>query len=107
MKRNRTAKNTEFRKLLKQAFALNQRPLPWAKALAAGISSGLPVLIGVLLGQFHYGLIASLGGLAFLYMFNEPYALRSKKIFLPHSAYRCRRVLAFYCPSSHFLPLRQ
>ncbi len=81
MKRNRTAKNMEFRKLLKQAFALNQRPLPWAKALAAGISSGLPVLIGVLLGQFHYGLIAGLGGLAFLYMFNEPYALRSKKIF--------------------------
>ncbi|WP_404466911.1 FUSC family protein [Planococcus rifietoensis] len=81
MKRNRIAKNGEFRRLLKQAFAINQRPLPWAKALAAGISSGLPVLIGVLLGQLQYGLIAGLGGLAFLYMFNEPYALRSKKIF--------------------------
>lgn len=81
MKRNRTANNSEFRQLLKQAFAINQRPLPWAKALAAGVSSGLPVLIGVWLGQLQYGLIAGLGGLAFLYMFNEPYALRSKKIF--------------------------
>ena len=82
MRKQEDNKRSQFLKLAAQAFAINKQvPLPWTKALSAGVCSALPVLIGVLMGQVQYGLIAGLGGLAFLYMFNEPYALRSKKIF--------------------------
>lgn len=66
---------------IKQAFAVNKTPLPWMKAFSAGICAGLPVLIGYLLGSLEYGLIAGLGGLTYLYVFNIPYAFRAKKIF--------------------------
>jgi uncharacterized membrane protein YccC len=66
---------------IKQAFTMNKNPLPWMKALAAGLCAGLPVLIGYLLGSLEYGLIAGLGGLTYLYVFNIPYAFRAKKLF--------------------------
>ncbi|WP_245827640.1 FUSC family protein [Paenisporosarcina indica] len=66
---------------IKQAFAVNKIPLPWMKAFSAGICAGLPVLIGYLLGSLEYGLIAGLGGLTYLYVFNIPYAFRAKKLF--------------------------
>lgn len=66
---------------IKQAFAVNKTPLPWMKAFSAGICAGLPVLIGYLLGSLEYGLIAGLGGLTYLYVFNIPYAFRAKKLF--------------------------
>lgn len=66
---------------IKQAFAVNKNPLPWMKAFCAGICAGLPVLIGYLLGSLEYGLIAGLGGLTYLYVFNIPYAFRAKKLF--------------------------
>ncbi|MFJ8063629.1 FUSC family protein [Psychrobacillus sp. NPDC096426] len=66
---------------IKQAFAVNKNPLPWMKAFSAGICAGLPVLIGYLLGSLEYGLIAGLGGLTYLYVFNIPYAFRAKKLF--------------------------
>ncbi|WP_231514805.1 FUSC family protein [Oceanobacillus salinisoli] len=67
--------------VFKQAFFVNQKPFPWGKAFSAGIAAGLPVLIGLLLGYFEYGIIAGLGGFSFLYVFNVPYAQRAKKIF--------------------------
>ena len=66
---------------IKQAFAVNKNPLPWMKSFSAGICAGLPVLIGYLLGSLEYGLIAGLGGLTYLYVFNIPYAFRAKKLF--------------------------
>lgn len=66
---------------IKQAFTVNKNPLPWLKAFSAGVCAGLPVLIGYLLGSLQYGLIAGLGGLTYLYVFNIPYAFRAKKLF--------------------------
>ncbi|MEI4769865.1 FUSC family protein [Psychrobacillus sp. FJAT-51614] len=81
--RNKTSE-TLFSTLLltiKQAFAVNNNPLPWTKAFSAGVCAGLPVLIGYLFGNLEYGLIAGLGGLTYLYVFNIPYAFRAKKLF--------------------------
>lgn len=66
---------------IKQAFTVNKNPLPWTKAFSAGVCAGLPVLVGYLLGNLEYGLIAGLGGLTYLYVFNIPYAFRAKKLF--------------------------
>lgn len=40
---------------------------PWEMPLCAALASGLPLLLGVYLGHLDWGLIASLGGLVFLY----------------------------------------
>lgn len=66
---------------IQQAFKVNKIPLPWNKAVRAGICSGIPPLIGLILGNLQYGLLAGLGGLTYLYVFNIPYAQRAKKIF--------------------------
>ena len=49
--------------ILKQALAVNRKPFPWVKAFCAGLAAALPVIIGVLLGNLEYGLIAGMGGL--------------------------------------------
>ncbi len=67
--------------IIKQALAVNGKPFPWFKAFCAGLAAALPVIIGLLLGNFEYGLIAGLGGLTYLYVFNVPYAQRAKKLF--------------------------
>ncbi|SFL98679.1 Uncharacterized membrane protein YccC [Paenibacillus sp. 1_12] len=68
--------------MIKQAFTINKSPLPWEKAIGAGICSGLPVLLGLLFGSLQYGLIAGIGSFTYLYTFNVPYAHRAKKLFL-------------------------
>ncbi|MGE7766369.1 FUSC family protein [Peribacillus sp. NPDC096540] len=65
----------------KQAFEIKKNPFPWIKALSAGIAAALPVFIGLLLGNFEYGLLAGIGGFSYLYVFNQPYEQRAKKIF--------------------------
>ncbi|GAA4707345.1 FUSC family protein [Brevibacillus fulvus] len=70
--------HTAFR----QAFRLRQHPFPYFKAFRAGLAAALPVFIGLLFGHFNYGLLASLGGFAYLYVFNQPYAQRARRIFI-------------------------
>lgn len=65
----------------KQAFEIKKNPFPWIKALSAGIAAALPVFIGLLLGNLAYGLLAGIGGFTYLYVFNQPYHQRAKKIF--------------------------
>lgn len=67
--------------IMKQLFRLNKRPVSMEKVICAAISGGFPILIGILLGNIRYGLIASIGSFTYLYVFNEPYARRAKKIF--------------------------
>lgn len=67
--------------IFKQALTVNRKPFPWVKAFSAGVSAALPVLIGLWLGNFAYGLIAGMGGFTYLYTFNIPYAQRAKKLF--------------------------
>ncbi|MFU2016954.1 FUSC family protein [Peribacillus butanolivorans] len=66
----------------KQAFEIKKNPFPWIKALSAGIAAALPVFIGLLFGNFEYGLLAGIGGFSYLYVFNQPYEQRAKKIFI-------------------------
>ncbi|MFJ7970539.1 FUSC family protein [Psychrobacillus sp. NPDC096389] len=73
-------KNNFFRGL-KAAFAVKNTPFPWIRAICAGICSSTPVVIGLLLGNFQYGLLAGIGGFAYLYVWNEPFPQRAKKIF--------------------------
>ncbi|MCK1981230.1 MULTISPECIES: FUSC family protein [Peribacillus] len=65
----------------KQAFEIKKNPFPWIKALSAGIAAALPVFIGLLFGNLSYGLLAGIGGFTYLYVFNQPYRQRAKKIF--------------------------
>lgn len=77
-----TANNSSgFFSGLKQAFHIKKTPLPWWKALRAGICMAIPPFIGLLVGHLHDGLIMGIGAFTFLYMFNEPYAERAKKLF--------------------------
>ncbi|WP_394238380.1 FUSC family protein [Niallia oryzisoli] len=67
--------------IFKQALTVNQKPFPWEKAFSAGVAAALPVLIGLWIGRFEYGLIAGMGAFTYLYTFNIPYAQRAKKLF--------------------------
>jgi len=70
-----------YKTIIKQAFKLNKNPFPWEKAISAAICGGFPVLIGLLLNQVRFGLLGAIGGFTYLYVFNEPYVARVKKIF--------------------------
>jgi uncharacterized membrane protein YccC len=50
----------------------NASDRPWELALCAALASGLPLLVGAYLGQLGQGLVASLGGMVFLYCPNTP-----------------------------------
>ncbi|WP_231689553.1 FUSC family protein [Bacillus sp. FJAT-27245] len=65
----------------KNAFTDRKNPFPWGKAFCAGLAASLPIVIGLLLGNFHYGIAAGMGGFTYLYVFNQPYAQRAKLIF--------------------------
>lgn len=67
--------------VIKQIFKIRKTPFQWKKAINAAICGGFPVIIGLLTGQLHLGLLGSIGGFSYLYVFNEPYAQRAKKIF--------------------------
>ncbi len=74
-------KSTEIHSTIKQAFEIKKNPFPWIKAFSAGVSASLPVFIGLLLGSLQYGLLAGIGAFTYLYVFNQPYAQRAKKLF--------------------------
>ena len=57
-------------------LALQPSDRPWQMPLAAGLASGLPLLAGAAFGRLEHGLVASLGGLAFLYLPRTPLAHR-------------------------------
>lgn len=65
---------------ISQAFQLKKNPLPWGRAIGAGICSGIPVLLGLLAGNLPYGMLAGIGSFTYLYVFNIPYAQRAKKL---------------------------
>lgn len=66
---------------LSAALRVNtQAPFPWNRAISAGLASAIPILIGILLGHYTYGLVANMGGLAYLYTSDEPYARRAIKL---------------------------
>lgn len=59
---------TEWRHLT----TINPSTRRWQMPLAAALACGLPLAVGAGFGRLDYGLISSLGGLAFLYLPNTP-----------------------------------
>ncbi|WP_455538897.1 FUSC family protein [Terrisporobacter sp.] len=71
-----------YKKIIKQSFKLNKVPVSLERMICAAICSGLPIILGFLFNQPKYGMWGSLGGFTYMYVFNEPYAQRLKKMFL-------------------------
>ncbi|WP_235846867.1 FUSC family protein [Neobacillus soli] len=67
--------------VVKKALEINKNPFPWTKAISAGFCAAIPAFIGLLTGNLAYGMQAGIGGFTYLYVFNEPYAQRAKKLF--------------------------
>lgn len=51
---------------------INPSDRPWQMPVAAALSAGVPMLIGAWFDHLDYGLISSLGGMAFLYLPRTP-----------------------------------
>lgn len=76
---------TSFHKLLKSirlTFKSNNRALDWNKAIIAGLCTGFPVLIALYFNKIELGFLSAIGSYSYLYVANEPYAYRAKKILL-------------------------
>lgn len=73
-------KDKMLKKVVKDVFKINRNPISWKKPVGAAVCGALPILLGLLFHQVRYGLLASMGGFAYLYMFHEPYAQRMKKM---------------------------
>ncbi|RHW32341.1 hypothetical protein [Oceanobacillus profundus] len=50
--------DSTFIKTLIQAFEIKRTPLPWNKAILAGVSAAFPAGIGLMLGDLQSGLAA-------------------------------------------------
>ncbi|WP_026962798.1 FUSC family protein [Alicyclobacillus herbarius] len=66
---------------LRAAFHIRKSPYPWEKAVIAGLGVGVPFVVGALFGQMDKGLLASMGGFVALYIHDDPYPKRAKKLF--------------------------
>ncbi|GAB3777264.1 FUSC family protein [Ramlibacter monticola] len=53
---------------LRHFASLHRSDRPWEMPVAAALASGLPIFIGAACGELGLGLVASLGGLVFLYL---------------------------------------
>jgi uncharacterized membrane protein YccC len=68
-RRPRAARAREFvARELGQLTRVSANSRPWQMPLAAAAASGLPIVIGAASGDLAHGLVASLGGLVFLYL---------------------------------------
>ena len=59
-----------------QMLTLQASDRAWQMPLAAALATGLPLLVGVMVGHLHYGLVASIGGLVFLHLPSTPMSHR-------------------------------
>jgi hypothetical protein len=71
---------SKFRPLLagklRQLTTIRHSDRVWQMPFAAALASGLPLLIGAYFDRLDYGLVASLGGLVFLYLPSTPLSHR-------------------------------
>lgn len=81
--------NNNFFVIIKQIIQINKKPFQWSKAINAAICAGFPVLFGLLIDRLDLGLLGGMGSFAYLYVFNEPYAVRAKKIFFAALGLSC------------------
>lgn len=74
----------------------------WQMPAAAALASGLPLAVGAWFGHLEYGLISSIGGLAFLHLPNTP--LSHRMVWLMACAFGLAASYALGL-MTHFLPL--
>lgn len=74
-------KTNNFRRVINQVFEVKSIKNPWRKAFGAALCVAIPMLIAYFMGDISLGLLSSLGSFSYLYLANEPYAFRAKKIF--------------------------
>ncbi|MDB5545984.1 MAG: rane protein [Hyphomicrobiales bacterium] len=88
----------EWRHLTK----VNTSDRPWQMPVAAALSAGLPIMVGAATDHLDYGLVASLGGMVFLYLPGTP--LHHRMVTLMACAFG---VIACYTLGlvCHFIPL--
>ncbi len=88
----------EWRHLTK----VNASDRPWQMPVAAALSAGLPIMVGAATDHLGYGLVASLGGMVFLYLPGTP--LHHRMVTLMACAFG---VIACYTLGlvCHFIPL--
>lgn len=67
--------------IMKQFFRLKKLPNPWQKSIGIAICTGVPMLLGLIFNQAHWSALGGLGSFAYLYVTNETYYRRAKKMF--------------------------
>jgi len=87
---------------LHQLTTINPSKRRWQMPFAAALASGLPLLIGAAFDHLEFGLISSLGGLAFLYMPNTP--LSQRMVWLMACGFGMTACFALGV-MTHFVPL--
>lgn len=65
---------------LKKAFRINKVPVPWGPAVIAGLSTGIPLLTGVILHEPGLGMLATTGAFVNVYMRDETARQRFVKL---------------------------
>lgn len=70
------------KEIVKQLFKFKKVPVSPERIICAAICTALPIVIGFLFDIPRYGMWASIGGFTYMYVANEPYAQRIKKMFL-------------------------
>ncbi len=65
---------------VRDAFRIRRMPLQWFRGIGSAVAAGVPTLVGALTGHLDYGLCASIGGFAFLYVGSETYRQRAIKL---------------------------
>lgn len=97
LQRARNLARTEWRHLT----AITPSTRRWQMPLAAALASGLPLMVGAWFGHLEFGLISSIGGLAFLYLPNTP--LSHRMVWLMACAFGMSASYALGL-ATHFLP---
>lgn len=70
------------KEIVKQLFKFKKVPVSLERVVCAAICTAFPIILGFLLDMPRYGMWASIGGFTYMYVANEPYAQRIKKMFL-------------------------
>lgn len=81
---------------------INPSTRRWQMPFAAALASGLPLMVGAWFGHLEYGLISSIGGLAFLHLPNTP--MSHRMVWLMACAFGLAASYALGL-MTHFLPL--
>ncbi|MFZ2294520.1 MAG: FUSC family protein [Polaromonas sp.] len=101
-----TSRWAELKALVREELHLLMTIKPsdrlWQMPFAAALATGLPLLVGAYFNHMNYGLVSSLGGLAFLYMPNTP--LSHRMVALMACAFAMSACYALGV-MSHFFPL--